>query len=55
MEEFRKQLVQVFNDSQLPFEAKFYILKDVFRDVDDVYKNVLEQMQEKAEGSKEQT
>lgn len=37
MEEFRNQLVALINANQLPFEAKFYVLKDVYRDVWDAY------------------
>ena len=44
MEEFREQLVKLFNECSLPFDAKFYILKDVFRDVDEVYRNQLQKL-----------
>lgn len=42
MEELRKQLVELINNSQLPFEATYYVVKDVFREVADVYKSMLE-------------
>ena len=29
MEELRKQLAGLINSANLPFEAKFYVLKDV--------------------------
>lgn len=41
MEELRKQLVNIINNTQLPVEAIYYVVKDVFREVDDVYQNIL--------------
>lgn len=52
MEEFRKQLVDIINASELPFEATFYVVKDVFREINDVYKDMLEKQKE--EVNKEQ-
>lgn len=42
MENFREQLVEIINTTQLPFECKFYVLKDVFNEVREVYKQQLE-------------
>lgn len=50
MEEFRNQLIAVFQSSNLPLEAKYYILKDVFRDVSEGYYTELQKLQ----GAKEQ-
>lgn len=33
MEELRKKLIQCCNESNLPLEAVFFVVKDVFRDV----------------------
>jgi hypothetical protein len=44
MEEFRKKLIDVINESHLPFEATYYIVKDVYRDVADNYENLLKEI-----------
>ena len=51
MEKFRNNLVQVINDAKLPIGEAYYVLKDVFRDVQDAYKEALEaiEAQEKEE------
>ena len=41
MEELRKQLVEIINNSKLPFECVFYIVKDIYREVNDLYKDML--------------
>ena len=38
MEEFRLKLFEVCNESKLPIEAIYFVVKDVFRDVQDAYK-----------------
>lgn len=43
MEELREKLAEVFNTSNLPFEAKYYVLKDVFNEVNNLYRELLEQ------------
>lgn len=42
MEKFRNNLVQVINNAKLPIGEAYYVLKDVFRDVQDAYKEALE-------------
>lgn len=51
MEKFRNNLVQVINNAKLPIGEAYYVLKDVFRDVQDAYKEALEaiEAQEKEE------
>ena len=51
MEKVRNNLVQVINDAKLPIGEAYYVLKDVFRDVQDAYKEALEaiEVQEKEE------
>lgn len=49
MEEFRNQLIAVFQSSNLPLEAKYYVLKDVFRDVSEGYYTELQKLQEAKE------
>ena len=41
MEQFRKALIEIINNSDLPFEARYYILKDVYRDVAELYEKAL--------------
>lgn len=55
MEEFREKLAEVFNTSNLPFEAKFYVLKDVFNEVNNLYRDLLKQQPEKEEQQDEET
>lgn len=47
MEEFRESLINLINSSQLPLDAKYYVLKDVFREVDKVYYDELKKLKEK--------
>ena len=51
MEEFRNQLIAVFQSSNLPLEAKYYVLKDVFRDVSEGYYAELQKIQAAKEQS----
>lgn len=37
MEEFKNNIIAQINESQLPFEAKFYVFKDIFREMSDTY------------------
>lgn len=43
MEELREQLSYLINNSQLPAECVYYVFKDVYRDLNDQYKLMLEQ------------
>lgn len=43
MEQLKQQLLQLVNNSQLPLEAIYYVVKDFYRDVDDAYKQALQQ------------
>jgi len=49
MEELRESLINLINSSQLPLDAKYYVLKDVFREVDKVYYDELRKLREKGE------
>lgn len=46
MEKFRQQIVDIFNTSKLPLDAKFYVFKDIFYEVNELYKNILKQQEE---------
>lgn len=43
MEQLKQQLLQLVNNSQLPLEAIYYVVKDFYRDVDDAYRQALQQ------------
>lgn len=45
MEKFRRTLIEVFNGSELPFDARYYIFKDVYRDIFDLYNGMLEEQE----------
>lgn len=47
MEQLRRQLSEIINNSQLPAECIFYVFKDVFRDLQEQY-NALLKAQEQA-------
>ncbi len=46
MEELRKKIAELINNSELPFECKYYVLKDVFNEVNNLYRELLKQQQE---------
>ena len=43
MEEFRQALINAINNSELPFEARFYVIKDIYRDLVEMYEQALRQ------------
>lgn len=43
MEEFEIALTELFNNTQLPFEAKRYVVLKFARDVEDAYQNAKKQ------------
>lgn len=48
MEELKKQIIAAINNSKLPAEGVYYIVKDVYRDVEDSYYNYLKEKEAKA-------
>ena len=48
MEELKRKLLQVVNESNLPLEAIYYLVKDLYRDVDDTYQRYLKEAEEVA-------
>lgn len=46
MEEFRQALINTINNSELPFEARFYVIKDIYRDLVEMYEQALRQARE---------
>ena len=46
---FRKELVEKINDSQLPIGVVYYIVKDIFNDITTAYESaVLNELKEQA-------
>lgn len=43
MEQLKQQLLKLVNTSNLPLEAIYYVVKDFYRDVDDAYRQALQQ------------
>lgn len=41
MEELKQQLAQIINDCGLPAECIYYIVKDIYRDIDMEYQRLL--------------
>ena len=51
--EFRKDLCNLINMSELPLDIKYYLVKDVFREVSDAYFNMLAQPEPEEEQNKQ--
>jgi len=51
MEELKQMLMEVLNNAQMPLDAKYYTLKDLYRDVKEYYYSELEKLKQK--GSEE--
>lgn len=46
MEELKKQLINLCNDSGLPLEAIFFVTKDLWRDVESTLREAQQRMKE---------
>ena len=53
MEELEKELIELFNNSKLPFEAKRYVVKHFAMIVDDTYQMELLKSKEAQDGIRE--
>ena len=53
MEEFRNQLIKLFQENPLPLEARYYVLKDIFRDVTEGYYSELERIKRESEADED--
>ena len=49
MNELKIKIIDLMNESQLPFEAKFYVIKDVYRDINELYQDMLIKKQQEQE------
>lgn len=52
LQEFKIQVCKVINESNLVLSAKYYVLKDVFQEMEQVYREYIKELQ-KQEMSKE--
>lgn len=58
MEELKKKLIDIVNESALPAEAIWFVVKDFYRDIDDTYqeyKLMAEREAAAAQETKEET
>lgn len=46
MDELRKTIVTAVNNSQLPIDAIFYVMKDIWRDIYEMHENALKTKEE---------
>lgn len=53
MNELKIKIIDLMNESQLPFEAKFYVIKDVYRDINELYQDMLIKKQQEQEETTE--
>lgn len=53
MEELRQTIIAAINESRLPAEGVYYIIKDVYRDVESSYFEFLKNKKENAEEGEE--
>ena len=55
MHELKNKLLQLCNESKLPLEAILFVVRDLYRDVNETYKKYEEEIaQEKQSASKEE-
>lgn len=53
MEEFEKNLVELFNSTPLPLEAKRYVVLAFYRNVEDAYRAKIAEKNKESEGKTE--
>lgn len=46
LEELRKAIIGVINSSDLPLDCKYYVVADVFHEIDNLYHNALKNQKE---------
>lgn len=46
MDELRETIVTAVNNSQLPIDAIFYVMKDIWRDIYEMHENALKTKKE---------
>lgn len=53
MEELRKKIAQDVNESKLPLDCIYYLLKDLFRDIEMQYSSYIQQMESQKQQEQE--
>lgn len=54
MTELKEQLLQLCNQSSLPLEAVMFVVRDLYRDIEDTFERVKKAAQEEQSSSKEE-
>lgn len=54
MEELKKKIVQDMNESKLPLDCIYYLLKDLFRDLEAQYYMTMQQQQNSQNGGNDE-
>ena len=49
MEQLKQQLLHLANNTELPLEAIYYVVKDFYRDVEDAYRHALQEHKKTAQ------
>ncbi len=55
MDELRQTIVTAVNNSNLPIDAVYYVMKDIWRDVYEMHENALKNASAKSESTAEAT
>ena len=55
MDELRQTIVTAVNNSNLPIDAVYYVMKDIWRDVYEMHESVLKNASTKTESTAEAT
>ena len=55
MDELRQTIVTAVNNSNLPIDAVYYVMKDIWRDVYEMHENALKKASTKTESTAEAT
>lgn len=54
MDELRQTIVTAVNNSNLPIDAIYYVMKDIWRDVYEMHENALKNASTKTEATEEE-
>lgn len=55
MEELRKKIVKDINEANLPLDCIYYLLKDLFRDIEMQYSSYIQQMESQKQKKDEES
>ena len=54
MEQLKNDILKVINDAKLPLDAKYYVVKDIYRDLEAIYYQNLIKLNQQEEKPDEQ-